>query len=310
MNPPAIEIRGLTKQFSRFALGPLDLTVPAGAIYGLIGPNGSGKSTTMDLLFGMGRKDGGSMRAAGFDHVREEMAMKRVVTYSSPDTSFAVWGKVGSVIRFVKDFYPAWDQELCLRLLDVFRLRPGDKISQLSFGARTKLSLLLALCPRPRVLVLDEPTTGLDPEARQILMRELLRLVEDETRTVLISSHQLSDVERFADHVGILSKGRLICEGPTADLVARHRMVEYSLAEGGAFPPMAGDLAGFHPRRREGDRCLAVVDLEANPVETLEARGLRIHSKTELSLEEIFLALTSGSAAASGSVTAPGKEAA
>ncbi|RYD33604.1 MAG: ATP-binding cassette domain-containing protein, partial [Verrucomicrobiaceae bacterium] len=92
MTPPAIEIRGLTKRFSSFALGPLDLTVPAGAVYGLIGPNGSGKSTTMDLLFGMGRRDAGTMRAAGFDHEREELAMKRVVTYSSPDTSFAVWG--------------------------------------------------------------------------------------------------------------------------------------------------------------------------------------------------------------------------
>ena len=106
----------------------VDLEIRPGEWVAVLGSNGSGKSTTMDLLFGMGRKDSGSMRAAGFDHEKEELAMKRVVTYSSPDTSFAVWGKVGAVIRFVKDFYPAWDQELCLHLLDVFRLRPGDKI--------------------------------------------------------------------------------------------------------------------------------------------------------------------------------------
>lgn len=317
MNQPAIEIRGLTKKFSRFALGPLDLTVPEGAVYGFIGPNGSGKSTTMDLLFGMGLKDGGSMRAAGFDHAREEVAMKQVVTYSSPDTSFAVWGKVGAVVRFVRDFYPGWDHGLCQRLMEEFRLRPADKIAQLSFGARTKLSLLLALCPRPRVLVLDEPTTGLDPEARQILMREVLRLVEDETRSVLISSHQLSDVERFADHVGILAEGRLICEGPTADIVARHRMMEYSPAED--VPPSRISAVtagpGFYPRSRSGSRCLAVVDLEVNPVEKLEAAGLRPHSLTPLALEEIFLALTAapaaGNCAAGGGFSSQdGKEAA
>lgn len=289
MNAPAIEIRGLRKSFSGFALGPLDLTVPAGAIYGLIGPNGSGKSTTLDLLFGMGSKDAGSMRAAGCDHELQEVEMKRVVTYSSPDTSFAVWGKVGRVIRFVKAFYPEWDEALCERLLELFRLRPEEKIAQLSFGARTKLSLLLAICPHPQVLVLDEPTTGLDPEARQILFNELLRLVQDEARTVLISSHQLSDLERFADHIGILSEGRLICEGATSDLVARHRMVEYSLTDGAAISV----LSGFHVRRCEAGRWLAVVDMEMHPAPTLEARGLCIHSQTELPLEEIFLAMTS-----------------
>lgn len=289
MNAPAIEIYGLRKSFPKFALGPMDLTVPVGAIYGLIGPNGSGKSTTLDLLFGMGDKDAGTMRAAGFDHESQELEMKRVVTYSSPDTSFGIWGKVGRAIRFVRDFYPAWDEALCLRLLDLFRLHPDEKIAALSFGARTKLSLLLALCPKPNVLVLDEPTTGLDPEARQILFNELLKMVQDENRTVLISSHQLSDLERFADHIGILSEGRLLCEGPTAGLVERHRMVEFSLEAGSVVPAMSG----FHIRRPEASRALAVVNMEMHPPPTLEARGLRLHSQTELSLEEIFLAITS-----------------
>jgi ABC-2 type transport system ATP-binding protein len=178
---------------------------------------------------------------------------------------------------------------LCLRLMALFRLDPEEKIAVLSFGARTKLSLLLALCPRPQVLVLDEPTTGLDPEARQILFNELLRMVQDENRTVLISSHQLSDLERFADHIGILAEGRLVCEGATADLVERHRMVEYSQAADGVLPAMPG----FHIRRRQAGRSLAVVDLEMHPPATLEARGLILHSQTELALEEIFLAMTS-----------------
>lgn len=289
MNDPAIEIRGLRKAFAKFALGPLDLTVPQGAIYGLIGPNGSGKSTTLDLLFGMGGPDAGTLRAAGFDHETQEREMKQVVTYSSPDTSFAAWGKVGRAIRYVKGFYPAWDAEQCQRLMQLFRLDPDEKIATLSFGARTKLSLLLAMCPQPRVLVLDEPTTGLDPEARQILFNELLRMVQDENRTVLISSHQLSDLERFADHIGILEQGRLICEGSTADLVGRHRMVEFSRSGGGSLT----EMPGFYVRRAVADRTLAVVDLQMHPLTTLEARGLTVHSQTELPLEEIFLAMTS-----------------
>ncbi|MFN0126587.1 MAG: ABC transporter ATP-binding protein [Verrucomicrobiales bacterium] len=289
MNAPAIQIRGLRKTFTRFALGPLDLTVPTGAIYGLIGPNGSGKSTTLDLIFGMGGRDAGTISAAGFDNERDEVAMKRVVTYSSPDTTFAAWGTVGRAVRFVSSFYPEWDAALCLRLLGLFRLHPEEKIAALSFGARTKLSLLLALCPKPQILVLDEPGTGLDPESRQILFGELLRLVQDESHTVLISSHQLSDLERFADHIGILAEGSLVCEGATADLVARHRMLEYSLSAGGMLPAMSG----FHVRRIQAGRTLAVVDLEMHPVGTLEARGVCVHSQTELPLEEIFLAITS-----------------
>ena len=271
-----------------FSLGPLDLTVPAGAIYGLIGPNGSGKSTTLDLIFGMGGREAGTIRAAGFDNELEEVAMKRAVTYSSPDTSYVAWGTVGRTIRYVSSFYPAWDEGRRRRLLGEFRLDPAEKIAALSFGARTKLSLLLALCPCPQVLVLDEPTTGLDPEARQILFHELLGMVQDEARTVLISSHQLSELERFADHVGILSDGRLVCEGPMVDIVSRHRMVEYSMPGGGTVP----EMTGFHLRRSEAGRSLAVVDMEMHPVPVLEARGLCLHSKTELSLEEIFLALT------------------
>ena len=289
MNTPAIQIRGLCKTFPGFALGPLDLTVPRGAIYGLIGPNGSGKSTTLDLIFGLGGQDAGTIQAAGFDASTQEVEMKRRVTYSSPDTMFTVWGKVGRALRFVKDFYPAWDEALCERLLDTFRLKREEKIATLSFGARTKLSLLLALCPQPEVLVLDEPTTGLDPESRKMLFEILLRFVTDEQRTVLISSHQLSDLERFADHIGVLSQGRLICEGPTSELVSQHRLIEYSLNNGGHHP----EIPGFHRRVTTSGFFQAVVDTRMHPEATLVARGLVVHSEIELPLEEIFIAMTS-----------------
>ncbi len=289
MNTPAIQLQGVTKSFPGFSLGPVNLTVPRGAIYGLIGPNGSGKSTTLDLLFGMGLPDGGSMSVAGYDALRQEREMKLRATYVSPDTQFTVWGTVGKAIAFVQGFYPHWDTGMCERLLDLFRLGRSEKIALLSFGARTKLSLLLALCPQPEVIVLDEPTTGLDPEARKFLFEELLRFVADENRTVLISSHQLSDLERFADHIGILSQGTLICEGQTAEFVQRYQLVEYSLEDHFAIP----NMPGFMGRKSHSSLQQAVVDLAMHPVSTLQARGLTIHSQTELPLEDIFIALTS-----------------
>jgi len=187
VNDNAIEIRGLIKNYPAFKLGPLDLTVPRGAIYGLIGPNGAGKTTAIDLIFGMGRNDAGEIRVLGLDHQRDGVELKRRAAYVSPDLNFAVWGQVGKAIRFVRGFYPNWDDAYCAALMKEFHLSAADKIATLSFGAKTKLSLLLALSRRPELLILDEPTTGLDAVSKQQVFAELLKAVEEGERTVLIS---------------------------------------------------------------------------------------------------------------------------
>src|SRR5208283_626969 len=145
----AIEIRGLVKNYPGFTLGPVDLTVPRGAIYGLIGPNGAGKTTAIDLIFGMGANDAGQIRVLGLDHRADEVALKRRAAYVSPDLNFQAWGKVGKAIRFVRGFYPGWDEAYCAELMKAFHLGNSDRVVTLSFGARTKLSLLLALARRP-----------------------------------------------------------------------------------------------------------------------------------------------------------------
>jgi ABC-2 type transport system ATP-binding protein len=231
----AIEIRGLVKNYPAFTLGPLDLTVPHGAIYGLIGPNGAGKTTAIDLIFGMGRNNAGAIRVLGLDHRADEVALKRRAAYVSPDLNFAVWGKVGKTIRFVRGFYPDWDDAYCAELMKAFHLSDTDKIATLSFGAKTKLSLLLALSRRPEVLILDEPTTGLDAVSKQQVFGELLKAVENGERTVLISSHGLSDIERFADHIGMIKNGRLLLEGRTDEIVDRYRLAEFFTSNGAQF---------------------------------------------------------------------------
>src|SRR4051812_25509021 len=258
MSGNAVEIRGLDKAFPSFRLGPLDLTVPEGAIYGFVGPNGAGKTTTIDLIFGMGAKDAGTIQVLGLDHVGDEVAMKRQVAYVSPDLIFQPWGRVHKVIRFVRGFYPTWDQAYCDRLMTSLDLGADDKIRTLSFGARIKLALLLALSWRPQVLILDEPTVGLDAISKQAVFAELLAAVEDEERTVLISSHGLADIERFADHIGMTRGGRLLFEGATADVIARFRVVDLLAA---AAIPVA-DQPGLVVQRRDGERWRVLVDLQ------------------------------------------------
>ncbi len=288
MNTPAVEIRGLRKHFSGFDLGPVDLTVPRGLIYGLIGPNGAGKTTLLDLVFGMGRPSAGSIAVLGLDSDRDSVELKRRAAYASPDLSFAAWGRVESAMQFVRGFHPTWDGALATRLLGEFRLKPQEKVQALSFGARMKLTLLLALAWKPEVLVLDEPTTGLDAESRRLVFAELLRLVQDEGRTVVISSHQISDLERFADHVGILHRGVMLSEGPMGELTERWRLVDYTPVP---TKPLL-TTTGFRVQKSRGNRARALVDTAVHPLASLEALGCREVSATPLPLEDLFIGLT------------------
>jgi ABC-2 type transport system ATP-binding protein len=283
----AIEIRGLVKNYPAFTLGPLDLTVPRGAIYGLIGPNGAGKTTAIDLIFGMGRNDAGTIRVLDLDHRADEVALKRRAAYVSPDLNFQVWGKVGRAVRFVRGFYPVWDDAYCADLMKAFHLSDTDKIATLSFGAKTKLSLLLALARRPEILILDEPTTGLDAVSKQQVFAELLKAVENGERTVLISSHGLSDIERFADHVGMIKNGKLLLEGRTDEIVDRYRLAEFFTSNGAQFQNRDGLII----LKRNENRWHALLDQKSGAHDWLQTRGAEQISLTRVTLEDLFVAL-------------------
>jgi ABC-2 type transport system ATP-binding protein len=283
----AIEIRGLVKHYPKFQLGPLDLTVPRGAIYGLIGPNGAGKTTAIDLIFGMGKNDAGQIRVLGFDHRADEVELKRRAAYVSPDLNFQVWGKVGKAIRFVRGFYPGWDDTYCAALMKAFHLSDTDKIVTLSFGAKTKLSLLLALARRPEILILDEPMTGLDAVSKQQVFGEMLKAVEDGERTVLISSHGLSDIERFADHVGMIKNGKLLLEGRTDEVVDRYRFAEFFSDNGAGFQGREGLII----LKQTENRWHALLDQQSAAPDWLQTHGARQISLTRVTLEDLFVAL-------------------
>ena len=285
--PAAIEIRGLTKRFGAFMLGPLDMTVPEGSIYGLVGPNGAGKTTTIDLLFGMGAKDAGAIKVLGLDHLRDEVAMKQQVGYVSPDLAYSPWSKVGRVIRFIKGFYPTWDDVYCEQLLRSLKVGTSESVMSLSFGARIKLSLILALSWRPKLLILDEPTVGLDAISKQEIFGELLSAVGNGDRTVLISSHQLADLERFADHLGMIKNGRMQFEGSTADIIARHRIVDFISNEASQIT----ERPGVFVQRNDANRWRVLLDLQVTPIEWLRQSGASSISEAPVTLEELFVAI-------------------
>ncbi len=288
--PPenAIEIRGLRKQFPGFTLGPLDLTVPRGSIYGLVGPNGAGKSTTIDLIFGMGRPDSGSIRVAGFDSVGDEIALKQRAAYVSPELEFQTWGKIRNAIRFVRGFYPdTWDDTYCAALLDTFQIDPAAKVATLSFGSRIKVALILALARRPEILILDEPTTGLDAVAKRELFAQLLALMEDGGHSILISSHSLGDVERFADRIGIIDNGVMLHEGAMHEVIDRYCLVDVSLPIGADFRA----APGLTLIRSHAGRVRVLVDTELNGHDQLKHQGADAFAETPLTLEDLFVAL-------------------
>ncbi|MFC1735017.1 ABC transporter ATP-binding protein [Candidatus Hydrogenedentota bacterium] len=282
-----LKIRDLEKSFKKFKLGPIDLNVSTGAIYGFIGPNGAGKTTTIDLVMGMGGKDGGSIEVFGLDHLKEEVAVKSKIGYVSPDMMFHAWGKVKRVVNFFRGFYPDWDDDYCTALLERLKIGWNDKIATLSFGARTKLGLVLALSHRPDFLLLDEPLAGLDAISKQQLFTELLDAVQDENRTVLISSHNLDDIERFTDHLGIINDGKLLLEGPTAHLIERFRMVDCTTSNG-ATP---ANVPGVRVQKQDGNRWRVLLDTDQSNTESLAEHGMTDITESPVTLEELFVGL-------------------
>lgn len=281
-----IRVDGLAHRIGRFQLGPIDLAVPDGSITALIGPNGAGKTTLLDLMFGLGQPQGGRVVFSGLE-AGDPVLVRQRVGFVSPDLSYASWGRVGSVLDYVAGFYPAWDEANCGRLLDLFGLTRSEKVAGLSFGARTKLSVVIALARETDALLLDEPTTGLDPMARRHLFAELLAYIEQSGRSVIISSHQLSELERLADRVAILDHGQLLASGSTDVLVDRFEQWDVIDGEPGSMPSGAIRLLA-----REDRRSRVMVDLAHADVASLQQ--LKVVSRTPMTLEEVFLGLTGG----------------
>jgi ABC-2 type transport system ATP-binding protein len=279
MSEPAIVVQELRKSVgSSFCLGPLSLSIPKGVVCALIGPNGAGKTTLMNLLMGTGPADGGCARVFGHDVATAPVEVKRLAALVSPEISYRAWGTVGRAIDFVSGFYPDWDRKRCENLLGQMGLHRSERVDGLSFGGRVKLSLLLALARNARLLLLDEPSVGLDPLARRQLYAELFDFIGDEERTVVISSHQLAELERCSDHVVVVNDGQLVASGTTPDLLSRYTELDVLLRNGqrarllwDRAQTQASRPAGNQVQQIIGERTLTLEELLVALVKTRSA---------------------------------------
>jgi len=226
MSDFVIETTGLRKSFKgHAALNGLDLRVPAGSVFGLLGRNGAGKTTTIKLLMGMLRPDSGTARVFGLpvSDPRAAIEARRRIGFVTEDKELYPYMTIDQVIRFTRPFFPKWRMDLEQRYLKMFELPLNRKIPDLSKGNRSKLMLLLAIARGAELLILDEPTDGLDPAAVEDVLREMVARSASDGTTIFFSSHQLSEVEQIADHVSIIDDGRVIVADSLDDLKARYR---------------------------------------------------------------------------------------
>jgi ABC-2 type transport system ATP-binding protein len=287
MSDLAIELKGVGKRYPWFALENVHLKLPHGQIMGLIGPNGAGKSTTIRILLGLVQQDRGEVRVLGHRMPSEQVAAKWDIGFASEDMRLYEGMTLEWHMNFIRSIYPNWDAPYAQLLLKRFGLRAEQKIKGLSHGQRVKATLLLVLARRPRLLVLDEPTTGLDPVARHEILRELTAVMTDEGRSILFSSHNTQDVEQISDQITFIDRGRIIDSMDKEAYLDRWRRLRLEIQPGAVVPFLPG-IVGIS---REGRLAVATANaFAADMASAYESAGVRVKSIDTMTLEEIFVA--------------------
>jgi ABC-2 type transport system ATP-binding protein len=290
MNQPVIETSLLTKSYGRVdAVQRLSLHVPEGSICGFLGKNGSGKSTTFKMLLGMTWPTSGDAWVFGqsIRDARASVEVRRRIGFVSEDKRLYHYMTVSQMIRFTRAFFPGWREDLERRLAGQFRLPLDRKTSDLSKGMRTKLALLLALCRGAEVLILDEPTEGLDPVATEEVLQLLTKMASDGV-TIFFSSHQIGEVEQIADRIAIINNGELVIEEDLDALKDRCRRIRLLFEED--VPAAELEVAGVVAAQADGR---AVSLLASSNVEQIVGLAHSMQPLSvevcEVSLKEIFL---------------------
>lgn len=289
----AIETRGLNWQPGKsFALEDLNITVPKGAIYGFLGPNGSGKTSTIRLLMGMARPLDGEIRVLGHPLSREFSAVLSRTGYVPERPHLYPGLTVAQAIRVHGGFFPDWDASWAEAMRKAFRLQSENRVGKLSKGERGKLLILLALAQRPDLLILDEPTDGLDPVVRRDVLAAVLDYVSQSGATVFISSHLVHELERFCDWVGVLDDGKLLAEMPMAAFKNGIKKVRVMGPPADPEAELPFDLLGRQPAEgiTAGETWI-VRGWKDDMGSTLTEAGIRIREVIHLDLEEGFVEL-------------------
>lgn len=283
----AIEMEGVEKAYRFFQLREVALELEPGQIMGFVGPNGAGKSTTIRILMALIRQDRGEVSLLGRRMPEEQAEAKRDVGYFSDDMQLYGQATLDWHMQFVASIYPGWDGSYAAELVRRFNLHLGQQIRTLSHGERTKAALLLVLARRPRLLLLDEPTTGLDPVARHEILAELMDVLTDERRAILFSSQNTQDVEQISDQITFIDRGRIIESRDKETFLERWRRLQLDVPPG--FTPPA--LPGVVDVTTSGRVAVVVTNAYTPDIASAyERAGAVVRDVHRMTLEEIFVA--------------------
>jgi len=287
--PHAVEVTGLSRRFgSKLALNQLSLQVRRGRVFGLVGANGAGKTTLIKHLLGRLKAESGLVRVFGFDPVADPVAVLSRIGYLSENRDLPGWMRVDELLRYTAAFYPNWDAAYAEELRRQFGLEANAKIKTLSRGENAKAGLLIALAYRPELLLLDEPSSGLDPVVRRDILEAIIRTVADEGRTVFFSSHLLEEVERVADDMAMMFKGQVVLAGAVDDVKENHRRLVFRFDSPQSSAPK---VAGVLSITGGGQEWTAICNGKRDEAVAAAARaGGRVVAEGSPSLDEIFVA--------------------
>ena len=286
MTDAAIELVNVEKAYRFFRLTDAHLRLEAGQIMGLVGPNGAGKSTTIRILMGMIRQDSGEVRVLGRSMPHEQAAAKRDIGFVSEDMRLYGAATLAWHMRFVASIYPDWDAKYADLLARRFNLHSDQTLKAFSHGERVKATLLLALAHRPRLLLLDEPTTGLDPVARHEVLAELMDAIRDEHRAILFSSHNTHDVEQICDVITFVDRCRIIDSSDKETFLDRWRRIHLDIPPTASIPVLPGTVDTSVSGR------VAVITTSAYSPDlhaVCQQAGVVIRDVQRMTLEEIFI---------------------
>ncbi len=293
MNDIVIEATDLTKYFHKtLALDHLNLQVPRGCIYGLLGRNGAGKTTAIKLMLGLLRPTTGTATVLGCDCQNLTPQIRQRIGYVTEGHRLYRWMTIGELEKFQRAFFAgSWDDKLFNDMLDYFELSKKQKIKTLSNGQRAQVSLAVTLAPNPELLIMDDPTLGLDSAIRRQFLEGMIQLIERQGRTILFSSHILSDVERVAERIAVIDKGVLRADCKLEEFRTAVKKVRFSFAE--AVPGQV-DIPGLlHSRQNEKELELTLIGTTDEQINLwAESAGATYHKDIDMNLEDQFIEFT------------------
>ena len=289
MSQTVVDVNNLSRTFGgTAALDDVSFRATAGQVHGLVGSNGAGKTTLLKHLLGLLRATTGSVRVFGLDPTLDPVGVLSRVGYLSEERDLPEWMRIDELMDYTRAFHPTWDAAYARELLETFALDPAKKIKELSKGMRAQAGLIAAVAYRPELLILDEPSSGLDAVVRRDILDAVVRAVADDGRTVIFSSHLLDEVERMSDHVTLMHQGRVTLSGVLDDVRGGYHRSRVHFVENFDQPPVLDTALVMEG----GGRAWNVV--HSGPIEAFRhsvvARGGEVVDSRDATLEEIFLA--------------------